>query len=539
MKSVSEPIRAAQYVRMSREKQVYSPVNQKAAIAAYAAAHNFEIVKTYADEGRSGLRLKGRIALQEMLRDVLSGEAGFQAILVFDVSRWGRFQDTDESAHYEFLCRSAGVRVHYCAEMFANDGSLTSTVMKNVRRAMAGEFSRDLSAKVWAAQCRLVMLGYKMGGKAAFGLDRLLVDQHGTPKQILAPGEHKSIATDRVILVPGKAKEVATVRRIFRLAAKGATNPEIAKTLNDNRIAGPGGRPWSKHMVRQVLIAERYVGTNVYNRSSTKLGTTKVYNPRKEWIRREEAFEPIVSARIFNAAQRIKRSARNEYSDEQLLAHLRRVLAEHGRLSSALLDAAAPPASKTFTNRFGSLKNAYSRIDYDVRDRADPVSHSAVAFAKEAIEAVTSIGGRASLSPEGKLLRVDYGIIVAPRVANLRDGKDHRYWRVKLPPADDVDMVLASLQRNGQREHLYLFPASRFGRSRKIDVREGRNLMENYRLWSMEFLYEMILRTAANPTSLNHETRSALLLQDKNAVRIEFMDLPVEHRREDKPGEIG
>jgi hypothetical protein len=31
-------------------------------------------------------------------------------------SRWGRFQDADESAHYEFLCKSAGIPVHYCAE---------------------------------------------------------------------------------------------------------------------------------------------------------------------------------------------------------------------------------------------------------------------------------------------------------------------------------------------------------------------------------------------------------------------------------------
>jgi hypothetical protein len=34
-------------------------------------------------------------------------------ILVLDVSRWGRFQDIDESAYYEFLCRRAGMQVGF------------------------------------------------------------------------------------------------------------------------------------------------------------------------------------------------------------------------------------------------------------------------------------------------------------------------------------------------------------------------------------------------------------------------------------------
>jgi DNA invertase Pin-like site-specific DNA recombinase len=37
-------------------------------------------------------------------------------VLVYDVSRWGRFQDIDESAHYEFVCKQAGIKVAYCAE---------------------------------------------------------------------------------------------------------------------------------------------------------------------------------------------------------------------------------------------------------------------------------------------------------------------------------------------------------------------------------------------------------------------------------------
>ena len=124
--SLAEPTRAgraAQYVRMSTELQRYSIENQAAAIAAYAQDKNLTIVRTYRDEGRSGLRIKGRTGLVGLIEDVQSGRADFDHILVYDVSRWGRFQDVDESAHYEFICRQGGVRVAYCAEQFDNDGS--------------------------------------------------------------------------------------------------------------------------------------------------------------------------------------------------------------------------------------------------------------------------------------------------------------------------------------------------------------------------------------------------------------------------------
>src|SRR5580693_4652924 len=103
----------------------------------------------------------------------------------------GRFQDADESAYYEYVCRRSGVEIRYCAEQFENDGSVASTIVKTVKRAMAGEYSRELSAKVFAGQCRLIELGFRQGGHAGYGLRRRLVDQNGNPKAILAFGEQK------------------------------------------------------------------------------------------------------------------------------------------------------------------------------------------------------------------------------------------------------------------------------------------------------------------------------------------------------------
>lgn len=112
-------VRAAQYVRMSDEAQQYSIDNQKAAIQEYASQHGFTGVKTYADIGKSGMVAKHRTALRELLKDVVSGNADYRAVPVYDVSRRGRFPNNDEAAHYEFLCYSSGIPPHYCAEQFA------------------------------------------------------------------------------------------------------------------------------------------------------------------------------------------------------------------------------------------------------------------------------------------------------------------------------------------------------------------------------------------------------------------------------------
>ena len=74
--------RAAEYVRMSTEHQQYSTENQADKIREYAAQRGVEIVRTYADEGKSGLNIGGRLALQQLIKDVEAGTADFQMILV-------------------------------------------------------------------------------------------------------------------------------------------------------------------------------------------------------------------------------------------------------------------------------------------------------------------------------------------------------------------------------------------------------------------------------------------------------------------------
>ena len=141
-------IHAAAYVRMSTEHQKYSTSNQMDVIREYAKAHGMEIGKVYSDDGKSGLSIKGRYSFSQMITDVENGKTGYSHILAYDVSRWSRFQNVDESGYYEYICKRAGISVHYCAEQFENDGSPGSSLLKTMKRTMAGEYSRGVKLSI-------------------------------------------------------------------------------------------------------------------------------------------------------------------------------------------------------------------------------------------------------------------------------------------------------------------------------------------------------------------------------------------------------
>jgi DNA invertase Pin-like site-specific DNA recombinase len=352
---------------MSTDHQKYSTTNQLDVIRDYANDRGLKILRVYEDSGRSGLRLDGREALQRLMADVKSGHADFTSILVYDVSRWGRFQDADEGAYHEHVCSRSGIRVHYCAEQFDNDGSIGSNLLKTVKRVMAGEYSRDLSVKVFAGQCRLVELGFRQGGAPGYGLRRVLIDEHGNAKGDLGRGDRKSLQTDRVILVLGPPQEVDVVRRMYRMfVEEGHIERNIADHLNTEGLVTDLGRRWTRATVHQVLTNEKYIGNNVFNKVSFKLKQRRIVNPREMWIRAESTYPSIVDRALFQRARTIIDARSRHYSDEELLALLRTLLDEQGALSGLIVDEREDmPPSSAYRQRFGSLLRAYALIGYE------------------------------------------------------------------------------------------------------------------------------------------------------------------------------
>jgi len=443
---------AAVYVRMSTEHQQYSTSNQMDAIRDYAKRRGMQIVKEYSDEGKSGLSIQGRDSLSQMIQDVQNEEARFSAILVYDVSRWGRFQDADESAYYEYMCRRAGVSVHYCAEQFENDGSPVSTIVKGVKRAMAGEYSRELSSKVFQGACRLIQLGYKQGGTAGFGLRRMLIDQSGEKKALLKMGEQKSIQTDRVVLVRGPEDEVKIVRWIFQaFIGEGKAESEIAAILNAQGVVTDFGRAWNRVTVHQILTNEKYIGNNVYHRTSCKLKRKHVVNPPDKWIRADGVFEGIVEPELFWRAREIILARSQKLTDEEMLEKLRALLKLHGRISGILIDEAEGlPSSTAFSHRFGTLVSAYRLIGYDpgidysfieenrrLRKRHPEIVASVV-------QQITALGAQAVWDNKTELLDVNGEMRVSIVLCrHTQTGAGSSRWLIRLDASTRPDITIA------------------------------------------------------------------------------------------------
>jgi DNA invertase Pin-like site-specific DNA recombinase len=438
-------LRAAQYVRMSTELQRYSTQNQAAAIAAYAQQRNLTIVRTYVDPGRSGVRINRRPGLIELINDVQSGNADFDHILVYDVSRWGRFQDVDESAHYEFVCKRKGVKVAYCAEQFENDDSLLSSIMKNVKRVMAAEFSRELGVKVHGGLCRTASFGYRAGGSLTFGLGRELID--GTTQRSkgrLVKGEYKALKTDRVRLQLGSDEEKAVVRWIFQqFVLERKTDVAIARQLNRANIPNHHGRPWSYLMVHYILKNENYIGNLVYNRTSRRLGQKQVSNPHHLWIRTSSVVDPVVDPDLFARAQKIMAERYISIPEDQMLRRLRLLLARKGKLSTSIInDAPGLPSPACYVKHFGSMRGAYELIGYessrdcrwiDARDhRADILSK----LASQVAEALsTDLGIRLKLSDDGTALANGTGKLISFQVVRKLAKRTPNHvarWRAHL-----------------------------------------------------------------------------------------------------------
>jgi DNA invertase Pin-like site-specific DNA recombinase len=500
-----ESLRAALYVRMSTEHQQYSTENQVEAIRRYAESRHMQVVRTYSDEARSGLNIEGRHGLRDLIKDVENGRADYTEVLVYDVSRWGRFQDVDESAYYEYICKRSNVRVHYCAEQFENDGSLSSTLLKTIKRTMAGEYSRELSVKVFAGQCRLIERGFRQGGPAGYGLRRQLIDQDRNAKAILTRGTHKSIQTDRVILVPGPETEVQVVREIYRLFTEELRNErQIATWLNGRALKTDLGRPWTRAAVHQILTNPKYTGANVYNRKSFKLKRKRVVNPPEMWIRCDNAFIPIVPVEQFAQALGIIESRHAHLTDEQLLNQLQRLLSRIGELSGVLIDEAEDmPSSAVYQHRFGGLARAYALIGYtplrDLRyieiNRAMRLYHRRQC--SRILEELRQQGAEVREQSNG-LLEINHEFTASLVISRCRETLtgQHR-WLIRLDNTLDPDITVAVRLTSNNEDILdyYIFPNIESWTAKLRLAPENGILLDTYRFDNLDFFLSMARRT--------------------------------------------
>lgn len=419
-------MRVALYLRRSTsDLQPESLTTQEALLRRYAAEHEHEVVRVYADSS-SGRFVEGRDAFQRLIRDVRE-QADFRAILVRDVSRWSRAENLDEAGFYEFVCRSHGVDVVYVDEAFAPDTSPYNVLLKSVKRAMAAEFSRERSRQVASAQVRAVQRGFWPHGAVPYGMKRVLVDQHGQHLRDLLPGDRKSVASHRVKIAPGDPSKVGVVQGVFTsFVLKGKPVGAIVAALNDASIPSPGGGKWRYTTVAHVLRNEIYTGALVHfvRGSDTR---TDFLNLRDDEnariIRTQDAHPAIIDRALWESAQKLLRDQGWRRSDVQLMADLR----EHQRRWHG----AAPSGPDGVTAH--DLRKGYGVTDEKVIGAARDLAFSSL----RAIVARTL-----EVSDTGDGWLIDHLLRVRLAVSLPRAFESRLQWDFAVEGSESVDVIL-------------------------------------------------------------------------------------------------
>ena len=283
------------YVRRSTDVQEASLEDQRKSIQDYAQQNQYSIVREFCDDAISGKTVDARPGFQSLIDFARKNQNGGHTLLVYDVSRFGRFENPKEATYWEFELERHGVKVHYVTEGLSNDGSLGSYITKVVKDAEASEYIKKLSKLTKRGMRSCAERGYWISSQAPYGYQRAIVDPvTGTIEQKLARGERRAVRGKRIKLVPGEQEKIDVIKQIFDLYANHEQGlRSIADYLNRNKVSNPSGKNyWHKSTLRNILRNPAYIGTLALHK--------KEDTPS---ISTENAHEPIISKDLYQRTQ--------------------------------------------------------------------------------------------------------------------------------------------------------------------------------------------------------------------------------------------
>lgn len=251
----------AYYRHSAQDRQENSIPIQRERVKKFAGEHGIEIIREFADHGKSGLSTEGREDFKKIMEMIIDPSKEFDYVLVLDMSRWGRYQDVDLSAHYRAICKQYGRKVVYTDMGMRDEKDPGYKFMLLAEAMRAAKYSEELSEKVFYGCKKIAEQGFRAGASPPYGMYRQLLDEQRNPVQILKPGQHKSIHNQRVTLTPGNPHEQKVIRKIFSEFVHHQQTPsQIAETLNQENIPSPGGKSWQKMRCSAFSPMKRMLG---------------------------------------------------------------------------------------------------------------------------------------------------------------------------------------------------------------------------------------------------------------------------------------
>ncbi len=264
-------IPAALYARVSSDRQDVdlSVAAQMRALRDYAERNGYSVAREYVDEAESG-RIADRPQFRRMLDEASKPEAPFSEILVWKFSRFTRKRE--HAVAFKSMLRRKGVRVVSITEHA--DDSPTGKLMEAIIESVDEFYSENLAEEVRRGMREAASRGFWVASRVPYGYRKLMVQDGAKKRPTLEPNPDTS----------------PVVKRIFDMAEAGHGILDITRTLNDEGIANPTGRPWSKNGVHIILRNEAYTGTLLWG------GGAK---DKEEPVRVEKVFPALVTKTQF------------------------------------------------------------------------------------------------------------------------------------------------------------------------------------------------------------------------------------------------
>ena len=282
---------AALYARVSSDRQDVdlSVAAQLRALRDYARKNGYLVAREYVDEAESG-RIADRPEFRKMIDEAAKTNAPFREILVWKFSRFTRKRE--HAVAFKSMLRRKGVRVVSITEQA--DDTPTGKLLEGIIESVDEFYSENLAQEVTRGMREAASRGFWVASRTPYGYNRVMVQDGAKKRPTLEPDPDAS----RVI------------KRIFAMAEAGTGMLKIAQALNDEGIASPAGKLWSKNGIHFILRNEVYTGALVWGTNG---------KGKDEPVRVEKAFPSIVSKTRFRRVNRLMRSRAPK------VAHPRRV----------------------------------------------------------------------------------------------------------------------------------------------------------------------------------------------------------------------
>ena len=286
---MKKKLKTVAYCRVSTNKaeQLDSLESQRSFFLEYAKKYNYDLVHIYADEGKSGTKIKNRIQLQQLLKDAKDNK--FELVLIKDVSRLAR--NTVDFLTSIRKLKSYGIKVVFVN--YDQTSSDSSEFMLTMLSAIAQEESFNISKRI------------KFGKRINAKKGRVPNICYGYTK---LNGNYFDLDINE--------EEAMVVRKIFELYTKDLMGAgSIAKKLNEDGIMTKRDCKWTQTGVVRVLTNELYTGKIINGKEEVIdfLTGKRVKKQKEDWIVVNRPDLQIISQAIFDEANKILNERRDNY----------------------------------------------------------------------------------------------------------------------------------------------------------------------------------------------------------------------------------